>query len=105
MSGKFVQTFIRSGKTGVLVRIRIQPRCSRVGPLGYFGAEESELKWGVGSPPVDGAANEELVGAVAKFFGVAKSRVELVSGEKSRSKTLFVFGMDEQEIEQKLSRG
>jgi uncharacterized protein (TIGR00251 family) len=42
------------------------------------------------SSPVEGAANRELVQAVAKFYGVPKSAVEIVKGHTCRTKLLEV---------------
>lgn len=38
--------------------------------------------------PVDGLANAGICLAVADIFGVSKSRVELIKGEKSRQKKI-----------------
>jgi len=38
------------------------------------------------SPPVEGAANEELIEVVAKTFGVSKRDVAIVAGEHSKLK-------------------
>jgi uncharacterized protein len=45
------------------------------------------------SPPVDGAANEELVTFLAKTLGVSKRAVRIVSGQSSRGKTVEVEGV------------
>jgi uncharacterized protein len=50
---------------------------------------ETYKAW-VSAPPVDGAANEALIKLVAKHFGVAPSKVEIVRGHASRSKTIKV---------------
>ena len=45
------------------------------------------------SPPVDGAANEELVAFLAKTLGVSRRAVRIVSGQSSRGKTVEVEGV------------
>ena len=40
----------------------------------------------------DGEANKAVVKVLAKYFGVAKSRVEIVRGEKSRVKIVEIQG-------------
>jgi uncharacterized protein len=40
----------------------------------------------VKSPPVDGKANHELVGLIARHFGVPKSGVTIRQGTSGRSK-------------------
>lgn len=49
------------------------------------------------APPVDGAANDELVKFVAKRLKLPKSSVKLVSGHASRLKTLEIDA-DEEDI-------
>jgi len=42
------------------------------------------------SPPVDGKANEELIGLVAKQFGCRKAEVSIKSGGSSRIKLIQI---------------
>jgi len=42
------------------------------------------------SPPVDGKANAELIGLVAKHFKVAKASVDITGGATSRHKRVKV---------------
>ena len=46
------------------------------------------------APPVEGAANEELINVLAKVLGVPKRDVTIVSGERSREKRVRVAGLD-----------
>ena len=71
----------------LLLNIRVQPKASHdeiVGP------HNNALKIRITAPPVDGKANAHLVRFLAKSFGVAKSRIELISGETGREKRLRV---------------
>src|SRR5260370_8667688 len=43
---------------------------------------------------IDGAANRELIQAVADAVGVRRSAVSLVAGRRSRNKLLEVTGLD-----------
>jgi len=52
------------------------------------------LKVRLNSPPVDGAANAELVKLLAKELGVARSALTIVSGETSRTKRLRIDGVN-----------
>jgi uncharacterized protein (TIGR00251 family) len=56
--------------------------------LGADGREELEVR--VAAAPTDGAANEELIGLLAKALGIPKSAAELVSGHTSRHKRVAV---------------
>jgi len=57
-----------------------------------------ELKVRLTSPPVEGAANKLCAEFFAKLFGVAKSKVVIIAGEKSRHKTIRVAGIDKEAV-------
>ena len=42
------------------------------------------------APPVDGKANEELVGLVARHFGLRKAQVSIRSGASGRMKLVQI---------------
>ena len=44
--------------------------------------------------PVDGAANAELIAILAKALDLPKRRIEIVSGDRSRSKRIRIIGLD-----------
>ncbi|XP_076338240.1 UPF0235 protein C15orf40 homolog [Tachypleus tridentatus] len=52
--------------------------------------DENVVSVQVAAPPVDGEANNELVGFIAELLGVRKRNVVLEKGFKSREKTLSV---------------
>jgi uncharacterized protein YggU (UPF0235/DUF167 family) len=56
----------------------------------------------VNSAPVDNAANAELIEVIADALGVPKRTVSLVSGQKSRRKTVLVAGSSVTDVETKL---
>jgi len=51
------------------------------------------LEVAVSAPPIDGAANKELTTTIAKHFGLARSRVRIVRGERGRVKMLELAGL------------
>lgn len=77
--------------------IRVVPRASK---SEIVGEVEGCLKVRISAPPVDGAANEEVVKVLAKAFGVAKSNVSIVSGEKSKTKRIRVIGATLEQLRQ-----
>jgi uncharacterized protein (TIGR00251 family) len=60
------------------------------------------LKIRLAAPPVDGAANEELVAFVAKKLGIAKSKVRVAGGAASRRKLVEIDGMEPQVVLERL---
>jgi len=81
---------------GVFLQVLVQPRASRNEVAGLQG---EELKLRLTSPPVEGAANKLCCEYVAKLCGVAKSKVELVAGDKNRHKRLRIEGVSAAELE------
>lgn len=68
------------------VAVHVHPRARRA-RLSWDG---TTLQLWVTEPPVEGAANEAVVTAVARWAGVARSRVRIASGETSRHKLCVV---------------
>jgi uncharacterized protein len=74
---------------GFSITVRVIPRSSRSEIVGEY---EGAVKVRLSSPPVDGAANAELIRLISKKLGVSKSSVSIVSGETSKTKQLRVTG-------------
>jgi uncharacterized protein (TIGR00251 family) len=70
-----------------IIQIKVKPN-SRASLLEQKedGPWVAQLK----SPPVDGKANEELIGLVAKHFGCRKAEVSIKSGGSSRIKLIQI---------------
>ena len=77
--------------TGVQFNVYLQPRASRNEICGIRG---EELKLRLTAPPVDDAANKLCIEFLAGELKVAKSRVTITSGAKSRHKTIRVNGIN-----------
>lgn len=73
----------------VILALRIQPKASRDQ---FAGIQGDRLKIRITAPPVDGKANEHLQAFLAKTFRVAKSQIQLLSGETGRDKRVRVAG-------------
>jgi uncharacterized protein (TIGR00251 family) len=70
-------------------RVRVVPRASRTQ---IMGVQEDALRVRLAAPPVEGAANEELVRALARELRVPARAVEITSGHASRLKQVRVSG-------------
>jgi uncharacterized protein len=56
----------------------------------YVKIQDDRIEIGIMAKPVKGEANLEIIKKVAKHFGISKSNVRIVSGEKSRDKIVEV---------------
>ena len=75
---------------GIYLDIRVVPRSStnRIAEL-----SDDALRVAITAPPVDGKANKALVRFLAGVLGVKRSQIEIVAGQSSRTKRLFVAGI------------
>ena len=80
--------------------VRVQPRASQTAIVGEL---DGALKLRLAAPPVDGAANEELVRWLAKFFDVPRAAIEILSGATAKQKLIRVSGVQLAIAEQKLN--
>ena len=87
---------IRELGGGVTFAVRVVPRAARNEIAGVQG---DALKVRLTAPPVDGAANAALIEFLARRLKVRKSAVTIVSGGKSRSKTVRVDGVTRAHVE------
>jgi uncharacterized protein (TIGR00251 family) len=90
---------ITSTPTGIVLRVRVQPRASRTDVVGLHG---EALKVRLTAPPVDGAANEALIRFLAERLGIARAGVRVVSGAGGRLKVVEVTGVGPDEAWRRL---
>ena len=76
--------------TSITFPVRVIPRSSKTEIVGEC---DGMLKIKLKSPPVNGAANDELIRFLSKLFGIPKANIEIVSGEASHSKRIRVSGI------------
>jgi len=87
---------VRRDEGAITFEVRVAPRASR---NRIIGVQDGALKVALTAPPIDGAANEALRKLLAKKFGVAKSAVRIVRGERGRTKLLRVEGADDDALD------
>ena len=78
-------------KDGIVMNVRVQPRSSRKGIGGVVG---DTIKINLTAPPVDGAANEQLIEVLSEELGIARSSIHVVRGLSSRQKVVVIKGLD-----------
>jgi len=85
---------LRATEGGVTLAVRAQPGAKKTAIIGVYGEGASaQLKVAVQAPPVEGRANSALIAFLAETFALPKNKVEIVSGELSRSKVFMLRGV------------
>jgi uncharacterized protein (TIGR00251 family) len=88
-----------TGDGGVVISIAVVPRASKAGIAGTRG---DAVLVRLTAPPVDDAANEELIGILASVLERPRRAVSIVAGAHSRRKRIRVAGIDVRTAEARL---
>ena len=81
--------------SGMRLTVHVQPRAKRSEVVGKHG---DALKVRVAAPPVDGAANEELVRFLARELGLPAASVRVSSGATGRRKIVEIDGLSASQV-------
>lgn len=83
---------LRQLRDGCVLAVRVRPRSDRdeVSGISVRTGVDARVVVRVRSAPVDDAANESCRRVVAEALGLAASRVRVVSGMRSRDKSLSI---------------
>lgn len=71
--------------------VRVVPRASK---SEIVGEHDGALKIRIAAPPVDGAANAELIKILSKKLNVPKGEVEIIGGQTSKQKQVRINNLD-----------
>jgi uncharacterized protein (TIGR00251 family) len=80
----------RATKDGIVIDVKVETRSSKKGIAGVMGGA---LKVKLTAPPVEGAANEQLIEVIAEAAGVSRSSVRIVRGHSSKRKVVEIRGI------------
>lgn len=83
-------SWITETSDGVIVSVHASPRASKNRIEGLHG---DALKIRLKAPPVDGKANEALIGFLSDALDIPQRRITLLSGQASRHKRLAISGV------------
>ena len=83
----------------VMLDVRVIPRAAK---SQLAGTRDEALLVRLNAPPVDGAANEELIRLLADALGIPRRNIEIVSGHRSRAKRVRITGVTSADVLEKL---
>jgi uncharacterized protein (TIGR00251 family) len=94
-------TLTTTKEGAVRFEVHARPRARR---SAVTGARQGALVVQLAAPPVDGAANAELLQVLAAVLGVARRDLSIVLGASSRAKVVEVRGLREDDVRLRLTR-
>jgi hypothetical protein len=95
---------IKIMRGGILLDIEVKPNSPKSIFPSSYDEWRNRFRATTVSPPERGKANEEIIRLIANFFAINKKRVSISFGKKSRNKTIFLKGIDENDAIEKLER-
>jgi uncharacterized protein (TIGR00251 family) len=76
--------------------IRVLPRSSRDE---IVGSQDGIYKIKLTAPAIEGKANKSLLSFLAKRLGLPKTKIQMISGERSRTKSIRIHGLPPDQVE------
>lgn len=83
------------------IRVKVLPRSSK---NQIVGQENGTFKVKLTAPPVEGKANKALIDLLTKRLGLPKENAEIVSGKRSRLKSVRIKGLSIEDVKNLLNR-
>lgn len=80
----------RKTKGGIVIEVKVEPRSSKKGISGLMG---DVVKVKLTAPPVDGAANEQLIEILSEATGIKRSAISIIRGASAKRKTIEIRGI------------
>ena len=85
---------------GTILSVRAQPGARR---NEVRGIQDGTLKVCVTQAPEKGKANKAIVEVLAKWLGVRKSQIELISGETASQKKFLIHGIEQKDLAERIN--
>jgi hypothetical protein len=96
---------LREHPDGCSLAVRVQPGAKKTEITGiYSEGDAAAVKIAVQAPPVDGRANEVLIGYLAKVVGLTRSSVSILRGESGRTKLVLLGGIRLSQAHERLTK-
>jgi len=96
-----INNYFKIAGNDIIIKIKIVPGSSK---NKIIGAYNDALKITITAPPVEDKANKKCIAYLAKYFDVAKSKIEIISGKNSKNKLIKIYDISQKEFLRKLEK-
>jgi len=94
-----IDNYFKITGNDIIIKVKIVPGSSKNKIIGVYN---DSLKITITAPPVEGKANKKCIAYLAKYFNVAKSKIEIISGQTSKNKLIKICDISQKEFLDKL---
>jgi len=96
-----INSYVKITGNDIIIKVIIVPGSSK---NKIIGAYNDALKITITDPPVEGKANKKCIAYLAKYFDVAKSKIEIISGQSNRNKLIKIYDINQKGFLDKLEK-
>jgi len=96
-----INNYFKITGNDIIIKFKIVPGSSK---NKIIGAYNDALKITIAAPPVEGKANKKCIAYLAKYFNVAKSKIEIISGKTSKNKLIRIYDINQKEFLDKIEK-
>lgn len=90
----------KTARSECTLTIHVVPRSSKIS-VTYQG--EKNLKVKLTAPPVEGAANKQLIEVLSKLLTLPRKNLEIISGLQSKTKMVRIYGITEERVRETIT--
>lgn len=94
-----INNYFKITGNDIMIKVKIVPGSSKNKIVGVYN---DALKISIAAPPVEGKANKKCIAYLAKYFDVAKSKIEIISGQTSKNKLIKIYDISPKEFLDKI---
>ncbi len=96
-----INSYFKITGNDIIIKVKIVPDSSKNKIIGVYN---DSLKINITAPPVEGKANKKCIAYLAKYFDVAKSKIEIISGQTSKNKLIKIYDISQKEFLEKIEK-
>ena len=96
-----INNYFKITGNDIIIKVKIAPGSSK---NKIIGAYNDSLKITITAPPVEGKANKKCIAYLAKYFDMAKSKIEIISGKNSKNKLIKIYDISQKEFLEKIKK-
>lgn len=96
-----INDYFKITENDIVIKVKIVPGSSKNKIVGVYN---NALKISITAPPVEGKANKECIAYFAKYFNIAKSKIEIISGKTGKNKLTRIYDISQKEFLDKIGK-